>query len=114
MSELPNGSASNLFRGLEKASAKEMVQILSETPHVRIERIVSHGQSSPDDFWYDQSENEWVAVLAGNGVLELQDPDEVIQLNVGDFLLIPAHRRHRVQSTAEDVPTVWLAIFFAL
>ena len=31
----------------------------------KIERIVSRGHASPEDFWYDQEENEWVMVVKG-------------------------------------------------
>jgi cupin 2 domain-containing protein len=30
----------------------------------------------------------------------------------GDYLYLPAHRRHRVAFTTRDEPTVWLAVFF--
>ncbi|MFA7083656.1 MAG: hypothetical protein WC141_03865 [Arcobacteraceae bacterium] len=32
---------------------------------IRIEKIVSNGQKSPDDFWYEQEESEFVLVLKG-------------------------------------------------
>lgn len=101
----------NLFAALPDALDKEIFEDIVNTDTVRIERIISHGQSSPETGWYDQDENEWVIVLAGEGVLEFENGDDVI-LKPGDYLHIPAHQRHRVTRTAKDEPTVWLAVFF--
>mgnify|MGYP000570833243 CR=1 FL=1 len=77
---------------------------------VRIERIVSAGQSSPPGFWYDQDASEWVTVLSGRAGLELEGEDEILEMGPGDWVDLPAHCRHRVAWTAEDEPTVWLAV----
>ena len=42
---------------------------LLKTQSVRIEPIVSNGPSSAEDFWFDQSGNEWVLLLKGNATL---------------------------------------------
>ena len=76
----------------------------------RLERIVSTGQATPPDEWYDQNDDEWVVLLTGSATLRFTDPQETIDLEAGDWLLIPAHRRHRVEQTAIDRPTVWLAL----
>lgn len=82
----------------------------------RLERIRSTGQPSPPDGWYDQEEEEWVAVLTGAARLQFADPlpgiGDFLEMRPGDHILIPAHCRHRVDWTAPDVETVWLAIFF--
>lgn len=78
-------------------------------PGVRIERIVSHGDVSPAGEWYDQQDDEWVLVLEGEGELEFANPSELVLLGEGDWIFIPAHRRHRVVRTAD--PTVWLAVW---
>lgn len=101
----------NLFAQLPAALPQELVTPLLERSGVRIERIVSTGQASPPDFWYDQEEHEWVLLLAGSAVLAFED-DRTIDLAPGDCLEIPAHVRHRVQATAPDQATVWLAIFW--
>ncbi len=92
-------------------SLSERIDILRQTPGVRVERIVSWGQCSPPGFWYDQDEDEWVALLSGSARLLLEDPDEAVALAPGDWLWIAAHRRHRVEWTAPDVASVWLAVF---
>ena len=75
----------------------------------RLERIVSRGAASPPDFWYDQAEAEWVALLQGEAQLEFEDG--VVALKAGDALMIPTHQRHRVAATSLDA--VWLALHFA-
>ena len=76
----------------------------------RLESIVSRGQASPPDFWYDQEETEWVVLLAGEAVLEFGDR-EAVGLKAGDSLVIPARCRHRVASVSMDA--VWLGLHYA-
>lgn len=102
-------AAANLFADLPAApQAEELAAVLAAGRAVRIERIVSSGQASPPGFWYDQDEAEWVALLAGAAGLRFEDGS--ITLKAGDWVMIPAHRRHRVEWTT--TPTVWLAVFF--
>lgn len=102
-----------LLDGLPDAAGDEISEILARGGNTRIERIVSQGQASPDGFWYDQDEDEWVALLGGEAELEFADPAESLLLTAGDHVLIPAHRRHRIVRTSADTQTVWLAVFFA-
>ena len=88
----------------------ELTETLIEAKSVRIERIVSHGHASLDGFWYDQEEHEWVLLVRGAARLLLED--ETVELGPGDFINIPAHRRHRVEWTTPDEPTIWLAVFY--
>ena len=57
--------------------------------------------------------NEWVIVLKGEAKLLFENNDEPIHLKPGDFVNIPAHRKHRVEWTTPDEPTVWLAVFYS-
>lgn len=102
----------NLFQHLPAAMDEELMQVLASAADVRVERIVSWGQSSPDGFWYDQDEREWVVVLRGSAVLKLADPDETITMHAGDWVDLRAHRRHRVEWTSPEEPTIWLAVFW--
>lgn len=102
----------NLFAELPKSLLEEWIENLAVSKNARIERIVSTGQASPEDFWYDQDEAEWVVVLHGEAELEFEDPTERRRLQRGDYVLIPAHRKHRVAWTSPNEPTVWLAVFF--
>lgn len=100
----------NLFRDIPGELPEELTEILAESDHVRIERIVSDGQASPADFWYEQAENEWVALLAGSATLEYED--RTLDLLPGDHVLIPAREKHRVAKTSASEKTIWLAVFF--
>ena len=93
------------------ADGSEFVQTLLARSGARIERIVSTGQSSPVGFWYDQAQIEWVAVLQGEALLRVEDEPAPRRLVAGDWITIAAHRRHRVDWTTPDTPTVWLAVY---
>lgn len=101
----------NLFENIPENAPEELVTELLKAGDVRIERIVSSGQASPEGFWYDQSENEWVLLLKGFATLSFEEGG-AIDLKPGDFLNIPAGQRHRVEKTDSDNRTVWLAVFY--
>lgn len=103
----------NLFAGVPTNLPAEQITLLLKTPNVRIERIVSHGHASPKDFWYDQSEAEWVIVLEGTAAILFDGESAPRTLRRGDYVHIPAHVRHRVTSTDAAAPTVWLAVHAA-
>jgi cupin 2 domain-containing protein len=105
--------AGNIFENLATDFAAERFDELLALPGVRIERIVSCGQSSPPDFWYDQPQGEWVLLLEGDAGLQFEDRDAPHHLQRGDWLWIAPHRRHRVAWTAVGQATVWLAIHIA-
>jgi len=96
---------------LTAVGSEELIEVLASSRSVRIERIVSIGHSSPEGFWYDQDEHEWVIVLQGEGMLAFEHAPAV-HLKPGDSINIPAHRKHRVEWTMPEVPTVWLAVFY--
>ena len=98
----------NIFADLPE----ELVEVLAENKHVRIERIESTGHASPDGFWYDQDENEWVVVLKGAAKLLFEGEDRPVEMKPGDHINIPAHKKHRVEWTTTEEPTIWLALFF--
>ena len=100
----------NIFAELPSNLPKELIEVLAENKHIRIERIVSTGHSNREGFWYDQDEHEWVVVLKGEGKSAFENA-ETVHLKPGDHVLIPAHQRHRVEWTTPGVPTVWLAVF---
>lgn len=102
----------NLFQLPACLPQEEWLDLLVKRGDIRIERIISTGQSSPPGFWYDQAEDEWVAVLQGNAALEWADGTEH-ELATGDYLLIPAGKKHRVARTSAEPPCVWLAIFMS-
>lgn len=93
--------------------AEENFIDLLNTDGVRIERIVSTGQASPPDFWYDQPQHEWVIVIQGQATITVQENGnhKTHTLKSGDSLFLPAHQKHRVDSTTTEPPTLWLAVF---
>lgn len=101
----------NIFSNIPSELPNEIFQDIITTEKLRVERIVSKGQTSPESGWYDQSENEWVIVLSGYGIIEYINGDTVT-LKQGDYLNIKAHEKHRVAETSADKVTVWLAIFY--
>ena len=102
----------NIYADIPSELPDELTQTLFKRKGVRIERIISQGNASPEGFWYDQDEHEWVLLLQGAAGLLYEGEERVHELRAGDFILIPAHRRHRVAWTAPDTATIWLAIFF--
>ena len=100
----------NILADLPNDLPAELTQTLLQANDLRIERIISHGHSSPADFWYDQEENEWVLVLSGSAKLQFEE--DSVEMNPGDYIHIAARRKHRVEWTKPDEPTVWLAVFY--
>ncbi len=107
-SEKVGESVTNVFDNLPQHLPKELVQTFIRAADVRIERIISHGHASPADFWYDQPHHEWVIVL--KGAARLQFEDGMVEMQSGDFINIPAFRKHRGDWTTPDEPTVWLGV----
>ena len=99
--------AQSIFSGIKLSDTEEIFTTLFEKAGVKIERIDSHGQASPEGFWYDQPQDEWVLLVKGDAVLEIADQPS-LTLKAGDHVLIPAHVRHRVASTSADA--LWLAV----
>lgn len=98
----------NIF--LDHGCAKtEEFETLCQTQYFKLERIVSHGMASPDEFWYEQDQDEWVCLL--QGLATIQFVGHEINMQAGDFILLPAKLKHRVSATSQDA--IWLALHFA-
>ncbi len=102
-----NVTVQNIFRDIQAPAGGEQFVTLWQNASVKIERIVSHSHRSPENFWYDQGEDEWVIVLRGTATLEFAS-GELVELRDGDHLMIPRHLRHRVARTGAE--TIWLAV----
>jgi len=86
---------------------EEVIEVIYENGDVRAERICSFGAISPDGFYYDQKDDEFVMLIKGEAELEVLK--ETIRLKEGDFLYIKAHQKHKVIYTSEDAE--WLCLY---
>ena len=102
---------SNLFDNIPKNLDKEVFEKLVNSKNVSIERIISKGHQSPESGWYDQEQNEWVMVIAGKAILSFVDGSDIKMKN-GDYINIPAHKKHKVKWTDPEAETIWLAVFY--
>ncbi len=100
----------NIFQEIPDDLSEELFQNLAESENVRIERIVSNGQATPEGTWYDQSWCEWVILLSGSAGLRIEGEVRVRKLLPGDHFMIPAGCRHRVEWTEPARQTIWLAV----
>jgi cupin 2 domain-containing protein len=101
----------NILENIPAIIPEELFESLIERKSLKIERIVSQGHSTPDGEWYDQHWDEWVLLLQGEAVLRYED-GLTLNLKAGDYINIPANRRHRVDWTQPESNTIWLAIHF--
>jgi len=102
----------NVFADIPATLPAERFDLLLQIETCRLERIVSIGHATPAGEWYDQERDEWVLLLQGQAGLRFADEDGVRVLDPGDYLWIPAHRRHRVEWTSRRPPAIWLALHF--
>ena len=101
----------NIFDNIPSNIPEEIIETLIDSDGIKVERIISKGHVSPKDFWYDQDKNEFVILLKGSAKL-LFENDEQIILSAGDYINIPAHKKHRVEWTVSKIETIWFAIFY--
>ena len=95
--------------------ALELFEPIVKTSSLLVERIVSMGQTTPPNEWYEQATDEWVLLLQGTARLLFDHFEgEIIELLAGDYVLIPKQRKHRVIYTSTQPPCVWLAIHGSL
>jgi cupin 2 domain-containing protein len=102
----------SLFENIPAQLPDEFFETLAATEQVRIERIVSRGHASPEGFWYDQEEHEFVLLLQGSAGLRMEGAEAPLVLQPGDYVVIPAHVRHRVEWTEPSATTIWLAVHY--
>lgn len=95
-----------LFPELDIPTRGERIETLLKRGDLRIERILSAPGSTSGP--YDQARDEWVLLLQGWALLEVEG--ERVELTAGEALWLPAHRVHSVLDTSADPPCVWLAV----
>ena len=100
----------SLLASLPAHLTEEVFETLIARPGVRLERILSMGQATPEGTWYDQVEDEWVLLLQGSARIRMEEQDDLVPMGAGDSLWLPAHCRHRVEWTDPDTVSIWLAL----
>lgn len=100
----------NIFSDIPVQLPNELFERILKRGGIEIERIISKGHITAAGEWYDQDWDEWVLLLQGQATLAYQNDAEPVHLKAGDYLLIPAHCRHRVEWTDPSMETIWLAI----
>lgn len=99
----------NLFQIPEILPDNEIFETLIPDKGILVERIISSGQASEEEFWYEQERDELVFLLQGQAKLAWED-GRILEMHTGDWVLIPAMERHRVEWTSSAPPCIWLAI----
>ena len=101
----------NIFEFIPKNLEQEVFELIAHNENVKIERIISRGQRSPESGWYKQEKNEWVIVLTGEAIIEFESGD-LFKLKAGDYVNIPALIKHKVTWTIKNTETIWLAVHY--
>lgn len=102
---------SNIFEAIPATLKDEFFEELISKDGLKIERIVSFGHKTQEFEWYNQESDEWVILLKGEALLSFFDEDDV-RLKAGDYINIPAHKKHRVSWTIPEKETIWLAVHY--
>jgi cupin 2 domain-containing protein len=102
----------NISTDMPPELADEQFTELLSAPNVRVDRIVTTGQTTAADQFLDQDRAEWVLILQGSAQILFEGEAAPRPLGRGDYMHIPPHARHRVEWTLPDEPTVWLAIHY--
>jgi len=112
MNEALKMNYGNFFSDIPRDIDDEVFDTILSPGHFEIKRIISKGNQSPPDYWYDQERNEWVMVLKGAAALKFENNRKTVKMIPGDFIHIPAHCKHRVEWTDPDAETIWLAVYY--
>lgn len=100
----------NIFEKIIVNKKEEIFFEIFKNETIKIEKIVSNGQKSPENFWYEQEKSEFILLLEGFAILQFEN--EEIELKKGDCLNIKAMQKHRVKYTSQEEPTIWFAVFY--
>ena len=101
-----------LFEGIPAELPEEIFDTICSAEGVKIERIVSRGHASPEGFWYNQERSEFILIVQGSAGLKIENERDFVVLKTGDYLIISAHVKHRVEWTDPACDTIWLAVHY--
>lgn len=116
----------NIFDLKDLSEKEEVVKILTENENVKIEKIISTGQTTD---WQESDKNEFVILIQGEAEIEYFENknfekneniienqrntnNKKLQLAKGDTILINKGERHRVSYTSKNPCCIWICIFF--
>ena len=97
----------NIFEIEELPKNTELIEILSESENIKIERIVSNGQTTE---WIVSNEEEFVLLIQGKATIEFENRKET--LIKGDTIIIKKGEKHRVAYTSKEPHCIWLCVFY--
>jgi cupin 2 domain-containing protein len=100
----------NIFTQIIVDKKEERFFEIFKNETIKVEKIVSNGQKSHENFWYDQEKSEFILLLEGFAILEFENRE--VELKKGDCLNIKAMEKHRVKFTSINEPTIWFAVFY--
>ena len=101
----------NILDTIDKEISEELFEKLAGNEKVKIERIISTGQTTLEGKWLVQETSEFVLLLVGKATLEFKKHGE-IDLVAGDHIVIPSDTAHRVAFTQKNPATIWLTVHF--
>lgn len=101
----------NLLKQIPANLPGEFFEDILKFQSFRLKRIISKGHATPAGKWYDQKDNEWVLLLQGSAGLRLEG-EEIKTMGPGDYILLPAGLKHRVEWTDSTTETIWLTLHF--
>ena len=100
----------NIFSKPENTKdVPEVFETIFKNRDILIERIITNGSLKTPGEWYDQEKDEWVILIQGSAIIEFKS-GKIANLMKGDYILIPAHTKHRVNQTSENPNCIWLTI----
>lgn len=108
---MDNHKTGNIFAPLPANLTAEQFENIVQSAHIKIERIISKGHSSPESGWFEQGHSEWVMVLQGSAQIVFEDHSSVT-LKAGDYLEIAPFSKHKVSWSDPDIETIWLAVHY--
>lgn len=90
-------------------SKGEFFETLVESSKVKIERIISKGNSDAENIWYNQDKDEWVILIQGSATIAFEN-NEIVDLKTGEHLFIPRHKKHRITKTSIQPECIWIGV----
>ncbi len=90
-------------------SKSEFFETLQESSKIKIERIVSKGNSDNVDFWYQQARDEWVILVQGTAKIKFED-GEILEMLAGEHVFIPRDKKHKIIETSTRPECIWIGV----